>query len=160
MTLVGDRQIMAKIVKIRTKLRKNKLSEKHKLKDFTFEVRDLREKEFFTIDNAYITGKWLRLLKGCPTATYFAICRHADTHQQSFPSIDYLMDETGYSNKQVRRAIKTLEFHRLIGVDRARGDHNIYALLNRKHWRKAIVITKALLTGPVKRKKNNKPETS
>ncbi len=105
----------------------------------TFEVRDLREKEFFAVDNAFLDGKWLRLLKGCPTAVYFALCRHVDRQQVAFPSESYLAEETGYGERQVRRAVKTLETHRLIGVSREKRDHNIYSLLNRKHWRKTVV---------------------
>jgi len=56
------------------------------------------------------------------------------------------MDETGYGRLQVMRAIKTLEFHRLISVDRINGQHNIYSLLNKKHWRKTIIVKQYLLT--------------
>lgn len=108
----------------------------------SFQVRDLRDHGFFTVDNAYLDGKWLRLLKGCPTAVYFALCRHANKEQISFPSIDYLAEETGYKNRHVIDSIKRLEDHHLIKVDRQPMEHNLYALLNRKHWRRAVMTKK------------------
>jgi hypothetical protein len=131
---------VAKVVKMRTKQRTKRLSEKHDKLTEVFEVRDLREFGFFTIDNVFLDGKWLKLLKGCPAAAYFSLCRHCDRTQLAFPGIEYLADESGYSDRHVRRAIKILEFHRLISVDREHGDHNIYTLLNRKHWRKTAMV--------------------
>jgi Helix-turn-helix domain len=136
---------MANILKIKTKRRRKRLiareaSKTHK----TFEVRDLREHEWFTVDNAFLDGKWARLLKGAPAVVYLALCRHADRNQISFPSVQYLMDESGYGKRQVTRAIRLLEFHRFVKVEREQGEHNIYSLINRKHWRKAIVVTRYL----------------
>lgn len=134
---------MANILNIKTRNRQKNMSEKKG----TFQVRDLREQDWFTVDNEFIKGKWLRLLKGCPAAVYFALCRHCNKEQISFPSIQYLMDETGYGKRQVTRALKTLEFHRFISINRELGTHNIYSLLNKKHWRKAIVVKQYLLKG-------------
>ncbi len=134
---------MANILNIKTRFRRNKAANKHG----TFQVRDLREQGWFIVDNEFIKGKWLRLLKGCPSAVYFALCRHADKEQVAFPSVQYLMDETGYGKRQVTRALKVLEFHRLIGINRESGSHNVYSLLNKKHWRKAIVVKQYLLKG-------------
>jgi hypothetical protein len=136
---------MGNIVKISTKRRHKRISERRP-KEGSFSVRDLRDKSFFVVDNQYLDQKWLRLLKGCPSAVYFALCRHADKEQISFPAIPYLMDETGYHKRHVLNAIKTLEFHRLISVDRMQGESNMYSLINRKHWRKAIIVKKYLLT--------------
>jgi hypothetical protein len=83
--------------------------------------------------------------KGCPVSVYFALCRHADKEQVAFPSVPYLMDETGYGKRHVTRAIKVLEFHRMISINRELGTHNIYSLLNKKHWRKAIVVKQYIL---------------
>lgn len=138
---------MANILNIKTRIRRNRLVDSKRKKSANhFEVRDLRERNWFTIDNEFVKGKWLRLLKGCSSAIYFVLCRHADDKMLSFPGIQHLMDETGYGRLQVMRAIKTLEFHRLISVDRINGQHNIYSLLNKKHWRKAIVVKQYLLT--------------
>jgi hypothetical protein len=104
----------------------------------TFEVRDLREHGFFRIDDQFLDGRWLRLLKGCPSAVYFSLCRHVDKHQRCFPSANYLSEETGYGERHVRRAVSVLEAHRLIEVERERGDHNLYKLLDKRHWRKTV----------------------
>ena len=133
---------MSNILNIKTRIRRKKVSNKKG----TFQVRDLREQDWFIVDNEFIKGKWLRLLKGCPSAVYFALCRHADKGQVAFPSVPYLMDETGYGKRHVTSALKVLEFHRFISINRALGTHNIYSLLNKKHWRKAIVVKQYLLT--------------
>lgn len=132
---------MANILNIKTRIRQKKVVSKKG----SFEVRDFRENGFFIVDNAFLDGKWMRLLKGCPAAVYFALCRHANKEQISFPSNAYLMDETGYGNRHVTRAVRILEFHRLISVDRQLGGHNIYSLINKKHWRKAIVVKQYIL---------------
>lgn len=134
---------MANIIKIKTQIRRKRVAQQKYTG--SFEVRDLREKEWFVVDNKFVKEKWLRLLKGCPAAVYFVLCRHADSQQVAFPGVPHLMDETGYGRIQVMRAIKTLEFHRLVKVDREKGQHNIYSLLNKKHWRKAIVVKQYLL---------------
>ena len=105
----------------------------------SFSVRDLRENDYFRVDNAFVRDKWMRLLKGCPAAVYFVLCRHAGRDEVSFPSIPYLVDETGYARSPVIRAIKVLEFHRIIKVDREKREVNFYSLLNRKHWRKQVL---------------------
>ena len=132
---------MANILNIKTQIRQKKVASRKG----SFEVRDFRDNGFFIVDNAFLDGKWMRLLKGCPAAVYFALCRHCNKEQISFPSIQYLMDETGYGNRHVTRAVSTLEFHGLISVDRVRGGHNIYSLLNKKHWRKTIVVKQYLI---------------
>jgi hypothetical protein len=151
---------MANILNIKIKSRKNNTSkQKRNNGKETFEVRDLREFAFFTVDNAFLDGKWLRVLKGCPAAVYFALCRHADKQQQSFPAVQYLCDETGYGKRQVTRAIKKLEFHCLVSVDRQMGGNNIYSLLNRKHWKKTKIVFGhgAICQGPVHAPKGLKP---
>ncbi len=127
---------MATIKKLRTKERLNHPTKNKYKYSKTFEVRDLRERNYFTVDDLFLDDRWLKLLKGCPAAVYFALCRHVDKGQQCFPSMSYLSEETGYGERQCRRSIRTLEFHNLIEVDRERGDHNIYGLINRKHWKK------------------------
>jgi len=136
MSLPQNRCEMASIVKLRTKQRLKNMSKNKGGKSQSFEVRDLREREFFTVDDAFLDGKWLRILKGVPAAVYFALCRHADKAMQAFPSVQYLSDSTGYCPRQVRRGLQILEFHQLITVNRERGYHNIYSLFYKKHWRK------------------------
>lgn len=135
---------MSNIKNIQTKKRKKRMSDKQLDASKTFEVRDLRERGFFTVDDAFLDDNWLRLLKGAPSSVYFALCRHADKRQISFPSVIYLMEETGYGKRQIIRAISTLESHHMIEVDRIKGGHNMYGLLNRKHWRKVIVAKNKL----------------
>lgn len=123
---------MANIIKIKTQKRRKRLVEK----GGSFEVRDLREHNFFVVDNEFLDNNWMKFLKGAPAVVYFAICRHSDKQQVSFPSIPYLVKETGYGKRQIIRAIKLLEFHQLISVSRQKGNHNMYSLINRKHWKK------------------------
>jgi hypothetical protein len=140
---------MANIIKISTKTRHKKIEKRLKESE-TFIVRDARERDWFFVDNKFLDGKWLRLLKGAPAAVYFSLCRHSDQAQIAFPSVQWLMDETGYMKRHIINAIRTLEFHHFITVDRQKGEGNMYTLLNKKHWRKAIVVRKYVL-----KRKNN-----
>ena len=80
---------------------------------FGFEVRDMRHKEKFQIDDIYLNG----YAKKCgiyATGVYVSLCRHADTDQKCFPSLKKIAEELNISEKQVGRAIKILEENRII----------------------------------------------
>lgn len=103
-----------------------------------FEVRDLRKKQFFVVDDIYVNG-FARLLGPFVTSTYLSICRHVDKGQSCFPSQKLIADEQGMSERTVVRAIKTLIDLNLIRMKRVRAKsgkwlHNRYFLVDKKHW--------------------------
>ena len=80
---------------------------------FQFEVRDMRHKEKFQIDDIYLNG----YAKKCgiyATGVYISLCRHSDAKlQECWPSIRKIAEELNISEKQVGRALKILEENKL-----------------------------------------------
>ncbi len=60
----------------------------------------------------------LAKLKGAPLAVYLAIGLHVNRNGIAYPSLETLSEKTGYSRRQVVRAIKKLTSMGLIGVER------------------------------------------
>ena len=118
---------MPKIIKITS--RKGKIQE--------IEVRDLREK-FFMIDDAYLNG-WARKCGAYATAVYCVLCRHAGNDQSCFPSIKLIADKLAISVRQVSYALKRLEAHNIIKVERFSGQKNIYWLTDKSEWKDSAI---------------------
>ena len=99
-----------------------------------FEVRDMRHKEKFQIDDLYLNG----YAKKCgiyATGVYVSLCRHANKEQKCFPSIKKMAEELSISAKQVGRAIKILEKFRIIFKKRVgKTVVNRYHLLDKSEW--------------------------
>jgi hypothetical protein len=130
---------MSDVVKLQIKKRRNKMNKSLALSK-TFEVRDLREK-FFMVDDAYLNG-WARIFGTTTSMVYILICRHVGSDQACFPTFPLMADKLSVSERQARRAVKILEFHNLIKVDRVSGQPNIYWLIDKKHWRKLVRVAK------------------
>ncbi|MHB8579168.1 MAG: helix-turn-helix domain-containing protein [Ignavibacteriaceae bacterium] len=62
-------------------------------------------------------------------AIYNVLASMADEDQRCFPSQTYIAGCLGCSRATVNRAIKILERHKLIAVERKNHDHNVYYLL-------------------------------
>jgi hypothetical protein len=104
----------------------------------SFEVRDLRGVDFCRVDDRYLNG-YARLCGIYATGVYLVLCRHANSKTQScFPSESLIAKKLNVSNVQVKRAIKTLESHNIIRVDRASGRVNTYFLLDKRLWTTSI----------------------
>lgn len=103
------------------------------------EIRDAREKAFFIIDDEYFNG-FSRICGVQATLVYMALCRHAGKDQTCFPSVDLMSERLGVSRRSIIRGLKSLEDHRVIKVDRVRGESNIYTLTNKRVWRKFTPI--------------------
>jgi len=99
-----------------------------------FEVRDMRHKEKFHVDDLYLNG----YAKKCgiyATGVYFSLCRHADKEQKCWPSIRKMAEELDVSTKQVGRAIKILEVQNIIKKIRVgKKLNNRYLLLDKSEW--------------------------
>ena len=131
---------MANILNIRKRIVRKKKEQQRKVRNGKpIEIRDSRDREFFFVDNLFLDQ--YALIVGTHTlCVYLSLCRHVNKDQTCFPSIDLICDEMGSSTKTVVRGLKQLEFHHIIKIDRVKGEANIYTLLNRRHWRKAIIV--------------------
>jgi len=117
-----------------------------------FKVRDLRIKEKFCLDDAYVNG-WSRYLDPSTLAVYVSLCRHADKEQSAFPSEKTIAEEHGICEKTVRNKIVLLKEWNIIKVERNRRKsgkwlRNTYFLLDKSQWIKPEVkITAGATTG-------------
>jgi hypothetical protein len=99
-----------------------------------FEVRDLRHKEKFVVDDFYLNG-YARICGVYATAVYLSLCRHADKEQKCWPSLNKLAEEHSMSKSQVRRAIKILIKYHIISVERVgKRLNNRYYLIDKSEW--------------------------
>ena len=99
-----------------------------------FEVRDLRNKKWFVVDDIYLNG-WARKCGIYATGVYFCLCRHADNEtQRCFPSVSLIAKKLNISEIQVKRALKILVGFNIIKVERTPGRVNVYYLLDKKQW--------------------------
>src|SRR3990170_147846 len=103
-----------------------------------FDVRDLRHKEKFVIDDAYLNG-YARKCGAFATAVYLSLCRHADNNQSCFPSYATIAFEHNISRRSVIRAVTILEKFNIIKIvqnkTKERGFiNNTYLLVDKKHW--------------------------
>jgi len=99
-----------------------------------FEVRDLRRKEKFFVDDLYLNG----YAKKCgiyATGVYLSLCRHANKGQQCFPSYRKMAEELNISVKQVGRSLKVLQEKNIIKKIRiGKKLNNRYLLIDKSEW--------------------------
>jgi DNA-binding transcriptional ArsR family regulator len=118
------------------------------------EIRDLRRKEYFQVDDAYLNG-YARKCGIYATGVYIALCRHVNSVNQScFPSINLIAKKLAISKSQVIRALKKLEELNLIKKEKVEGKNNYYSLLDKKHWKTSVCET------PVPDRHQNPTDTS
>lgn len=117
-----------------------------------FKVRDLRIKEKFFLDDAYVNG-WSRYLDPSALAVYVSLCRHADKEQSAFPAEKTIAEEHGICEKTVRNKIALLKEWNIIRVERTKSKsgkwlRNTYFLVDKSEWIKPEVkITAGQTTG-------------
>jgi len=100
-----------------------------------FEIRDIRKKDQFVVDNAYYDG-YAKVCGAYASLVYMALCRHADVSRQTcFPSISLIAGRLGISGRQVMRALQVLEDYNIIRRERTLGKGNMYWLIDKKHWK-------------------------
>ncbi len=108
-----------------------------------FEVRDLRAKERFFMDDAFFNG-YVKILGTNALGVYCSLCRHADKQQKCFPSEDKIAEELSISNPTVIGCINVLEYFRIIKKKRVgKQCTNRYYLMDKKYWRKdwEVILT-------------------
>jgi hypothetical protein len=113
-------------------------------KETKIKIRDLRKKEHFIVDDAYLNG-WARKCGIYATGVYVVLCRHADfTTQVCFPSMQLIAEKLAISRKQVQRSIAILEKFQIISKclrNKKNGGYiNEYLLLDKSVWREGTTI--------------------
>lgn len=104
------------------------------------EIRDQRSRHMFRIDDQYIDGGYSELCGSTASCVYMSLCRHSDSNQESFPSIERIMKQHGVGKSSVLRAIKTLEKWNIVTVLRRKNEKtkrqmvNVYVLIDRSQW--------------------------
>ena len=79
-------------------------------------IRDIRRKEKFQIDDAYLNG-YARHCGPMATLVYLSLCRHANSEQQCFPSKKLIGEELNIGERSVYNGLKTLEEWNIIKVE-------------------------------------------
>lgn len=104
-------------------------------------VRDLRKKDQYKIDDAYLNG-YARICGIYATAVYNSLSRHADFHtQEAFPSIEKIAEQHNISRPSVIKGIKSLESWGIIKVAKEKDEKtkrqkvNIYYLVDKSEWK-------------------------
>jgi len=100
-----------------------------------FEIRDLRDKNRFVVDDKFLNG-YARFLGIYCVGVYNSLCRHANKTQKSWPSIKRIAQELDVGRNKVIESIKYLEFWRIIKKERLGLKlTNRYSLLSKRCWK-------------------------
>ncbi len=100
-----------------------------------FEVRDLRERNKFVVDDKFLNG-YARFLGIYCVGVYNSFCRHANKEQKCWPSIRKVSQELNICRNKVIGSIKYLEFWQIIEKQRiGKMVTNRYFLLDKKQWK-------------------------
>src|SRR3990167_2687808 len=103
-------------------------------KEKQFEIRDMRHKEKFFLDDQYLNG-YAKLCGVYATVVYISLCRHADKEQKCWPSHAKIAEEHNISSRQVIRALKILEEKHIIKQERiGKKSNNRYWLIDKSEW--------------------------
>lgn len=92
------------------------------------------------LDLEYITEEYLASLPRSATVIYLVLAKYANfTTQTCFPSIDTLMKESGIKNRTTAiAAVRILEAHRIIAVQKRSRRSNLYTLLDSSCWVRSV----------------------
>jgi len=105
------------------------------MKNEIFEVRDLRDKGKFIIDDKFLNG-YARFLGIYAVGVYSSLCRHANKQQKCWPSIKKIAEELGCGRNSVIEALKRMEFWQIIRKIRiGKKVNNRYELIDKKYWK-------------------------
>lgn len=111
------------------------------------EIRDLRQKEQFILDDAFLNG-YAKHVGIYAVGVYCSLCRHANKEQTSWPSIETIGEELAIGRDSVLKAIKALEeWGIVVKVRVGKMANNRYILTNKKTWKPKVMS--ATPTSPV-----------
>ena len=101
-----------------------------------FEIRDLRHKEKFFLDDEFLNG-YAKLIGPTAVAIYCSLSRHANKQQKCWPGIDKIAEELGTSQSTIVVHIKKLFEHNIVHKIRVgKRANNRYDLIDKKYWTK------------------------
>ena len=100
-----------------------------------FEIRDMRNKDKFVIDDKFLNG-YAKVVGIYATGVYMSLCRHADKAQKSFPSVAKIAEELNISRRTVFKALKKLEACNIIKrIRTGKQLTNRYILTSKRTWK-------------------------
>lgn len=100
-----------------------------------FEVRDLRVKTRFAIDNRFY-DEYTAIFGPTISMVYIALVRHANKDQKTWPSQKRISQQLGVSRQWIGSYLKILQFFNLIRTVRVgKTCNNRYYLIDEKQWR-------------------------
>jgi biotin operon repressor len=100
-----------------------------------FEVRDMRARTRFFIDNVFY-DKFVPVFGPSLSMVYIALVRHANREQKTWPSQTRIAAQLGMSRQWINVQLQLLEAFGLIKKVRVgKMCSNRYYLLDEKHWR-------------------------
>ena len=117
----------------------------NKIKLLQEKKEDLKKMEIiddrghFTMVNDVFIDSYARHVGVYVGMVYLVMCRHANTSRDCWPSGGLISDKLGISQSSVNRAIGVLESYKIIIVNRTRGCHNVYRLLDKSKWKKVTL---------------------
>jgi DNA-binding transcriptional ArsR family regulator len=126
---------MADIIRFKRRIARKK---REAIEDLGFIVRDTRD-SFYVMDDEYLNG-YSGICGFVANSVYMLLCRHVGKEQVCYPSNAYMAKKLMTTEPTIRKAIKKLEAHKVIKVDRVKGQPNIYTLTNKRMWRKFAPI--------------------
>ena len=110
------------------------------VKTMDIKVRDLRKKDQYKVDDAYLNG-YARLCGVYATAVYNSLSRHSDFHtQECFPSIEKIAYQHKIDKKSVIKGIRELEKWNIVKKTKEKDPktqrqlNNIYLLIDKTQW--------------------------
>ena len=96
--------------------------------EHTFEIRDLRNGDWYWIHKAVI-NEYTSKVGATGIIVYSFLASMTDNNQRCFPSQKYIADKLGYSRATVNRAMKRMEENGLIRIEKRSRYHCAYHLL-------------------------------
>lgn len=115
-----------------------------KEKDENFDVRDLRKKEQYIIDDKFLNG-YAKYVSIYGVGVYCSLCRHADKKQKCYPSIQKMAEELNISKPMVIYGLWTLEFFNIIKRKRlGKQCNNRYFLIDKRCWKLSEIAKQEL----------------
>lgn len=101
-----------------------------------FEVRDLRVKTRFAVDNAFY-DEFTPMFGATLSMVYIALVRHADMSQKTWPSQPRIAKQLGLTREWVGQLLMILRIFKIIHKVRVgKGCTDRYYLIDEKQWRR------------------------